>query len=113
MASGPEIIKIMLNSARHESFPAHKRKIPIVGILTFISRKNSLNCTVNKIRRFYGKIPGIWLPLLLPLFLRAFTCRTFLESKIWSDSTRNYFCRIVGLYDKNNNVLCYRSMPDS
>ena len=39
--------------------------------------------TVKKIRRFYGKIPGIWLPVLLPLFLRAFTCRTFLEIKIW------------------------------
>ena len=37
----------------------------------------------KKIRRFYGKIPGIWLPGLLPLFLRAFTCRTFLEIKIW------------------------------
>ena len=22
--------------------------------------------TVKKIRRFYGKIPGIWLPVLLP-----------------------------------------------
>ena len=40
-------------------------------------------CTVKKIRRFYGKIPGIWLLVLLPLFLRAFTCRTFLEIKIW------------------------------
>ena len=37
----------------------------------------------NKIRRFYGKIPGIWPPVLLPLFLRASTCRTFLEIKIW------------------------------
>ena len=39
--------------------------------------------TVKKIRSFYGKIPGIRLPVLLPLFLRAFTCRTFLEIKIW------------------------------
>ena len=39
--------------------------------------------SVKKIRRFYGKIPGSWLPVLLPLFLRAFTCRTFLEIKIW------------------------------
>ena len=39
--------------------------------------------TVKKIRRFYGKTPGIWLPVLLPLFVRAFTCRTFLEIKIW------------------------------
>ena len=37
----------------------------------------------KKINVFYGKIPGIWLPVLLPLFLRAFTCRTFLEIKIW------------------------------
>ena len=37
----------------------------------------------KKIRRFYGKIPSISLPVLLPLFLRAFTCRTFLEIKIW------------------------------
>ena len=37
----------------------------------------------KKIRRFYGKIPGIWLPVLLPLFLRGFTSRTFLEIKIW------------------------------
>ena len=43
---------------------------------------SKLPCTV-KIRRFYGKIPGIWLPDHLPLFLRAFTCRTFLEIKIW------------------------------
>ena len=43
---------------------------------------SKLPCTV-KIRRFYGKIPGIWLPVHLPLFLRAFTCRTFLEIKIW------------------------------
>ena len=37
----------------------------------------------KKIRRFYGKIPGISLPVVLSLFLRAFTCRTFLEIKIW------------------------------
>ena len=34
-----------------------------------------------------------------------------------TDSTRKYLRRIVGLYDKkktkNNNVLCYRSVPDS
>ena len=28
----------------------------------------------KNIRRFYGKIPNIWLPVLSPLFLRAFTC---------------------------------------
>ena len=40
-------------------------------------------CTVKIIRRFYGKTSGIWLPVLLPLFLWAFTYRTFLEIKIW------------------------------
>ena len=33
-----------------------------------------------------------------------------------TDSTREYLRRIVGLYDNkknNNNVLCYRSVPDS
>ena len=34
-----------------------------------------------KIRSFYGKIPCIWLPVLLPLFLRAFTCRTFFRTQ--------------------------------
>ena len=29
----------------------------------------------KKIRRFYGKIPGIQLPVHFPLFLRAFACR--------------------------------------
>ena len=37
----------------------------------------------KKIHRFYGKIPGIWLPVLLTLLLQAFTCRTFLEIKIF------------------------------
>ena len=32
--------------------------------------ENAVHC--KKIRRFYGKIPGIWLPVLLPLLLRAF-----------------------------------------
>ena len=40
-----------------------------------------LHC--KNIPRFYGKIPGILLPVLLPLFLRAFTCRAFLVIKIW------------------------------
>ena len=65
--------------------------------------------THKKIRRFYGKIPGIWLPVLLLLFLRAFTCRTFLEIKIWrvmlTDHTRKYLCRIVGLYDKKKTTI--------
>ena len=30
-----------------------------------------------------------------------------------TDSIRKYLCKIVGLYDKNNNVLCFRSVPDS
>ena len=33
----------MLNSTRHENFPAKNVKMPtIVGILTFVSRKNSI-----------------------------------------------------------------------
>ena len=33
----------MLNSTEHEIFPAHKVKMPtIVGILTFMSGKNSI-----------------------------------------------------------------------
>ena len=31
-----------------------------------------LHC--KNLRRFYGKMPGIWLPVLLPLLLRASTC---------------------------------------
>ena len=39
---GPEVIKkIMLNSAEHEIYPAHK--CSIVGILTFISRINTVS----------------------------------------------------------------------
>ena len=37
--SGPEVIKIMLNSAEHENFPAHKCEN---AILTFMSGKNSV-----------------------------------------------------------------------
>ena len=40
-------------------------------------------CTVKKMRRFYGKIPGNQLPVHIPLFLRASACRTFLEIKKW------------------------------
>ena len=39
--------------------------------------------TVKKIRGLFGKIPGIWLPILFALFLWAFTCRIFLEIKMW------------------------------
>ena len=39
--------------------------------------------TVKTIHRFYGKIPGIGLPVLLPLYLQVSTCRTFLEMEIW------------------------------
>ena len=42
-----------------------------------------LHTHCKKIRRFYGKIPGIWLSVHLPLFLRASTYRAFLEIKIW------------------------------
>ena len=48
-----------------------------------VHERHSLDLHCKKIRRFYGKIPGIWLPVLLPLFLRAFTCRPYLEIKIW------------------------------
>ena len=41
-----------------------------------------IHCKKKK-RRYYGKIPGIWLPVHLPLYLRASNCRTFLEIKIW------------------------------
>ena len=75
---------------------------------------------VKKVRRVYVKRPDIWLPVLLTLFLLAFTCRTFLEiilrygRVMLTDSTRKYLCRIVGLYDKkNNNALCYHSVADS
>ena len=38
-----EVIKIMLNSAEHITFPAINVKMPtIVGISTFMSRKNSI-----------------------------------------------------------------------
>ena len=47
----------------------------ILGELYFCTVKKKKK--KKKIRRFYGKIPGISLPVLLPLFLRAFTCRTF------------------------------------
>ena len=30
-----------------------------------------------------------------------------------SDNTRKYLYMIVGLYDKNSYVICYRSVPDS
>ena len=73
--------------------------ISFVGLLFSLYNVKNLHC--KKIRRFHGIIPGIRLPVLLPLFLRAFTCRTFLEIMIWlTDSTRKYLCRIIGLYDK-------------
>ena len=56
----------------------HVRTITLSCMVGF---ENELHC--KKIRRFYGKISGIWLPVLLPLFLRAFTCRILLEIKIW------------------------------
>ena len=54
--------------------------------------------------RFYGKIPGIFLPVDLPLFLRASTCRTFLEIKIWygyvNQQHSKYLCRVERLHDQ-------------
>ena len=41
-----------------------------------------LQCVI-KIRRFYGKIPGIWLPVHLRLFLRVSSCKTILAIKVW------------------------------
>ena len=43
--TGPEVIqnKFMLSSAENENFPAHNVKMPtVVGILTFMSRKSSI-----------------------------------------------------------------------
>ena len=36
----------------------------------------------------------MWLPVLLPLFLQAFTCRTFLEIKIWSGYVNRQYSKI-------------------
>ena len=55
----------------------------IFAVYVTIRHVHRSEYTVKKSVDFYGKIPGIWLPVLLPLFLRAFTCRTFLEIKIW------------------------------
>ena len=44
-------------------------------ICVYFVKAALIHCKKN--HRFYGKIPGIWLPVFLPLFLRAFTCRTF------------------------------------
>ena len=38
-----------------------------------------LHCEM--IRGFEGKTPGIWLPVHLPLFLRASTCRTVFRNQ--------------------------------
>ena len=55
-------------------------------------------CTVKKIRRFYGKIPGNQLPVHFPLFLRASACRTFLKLKygrvMLTDNIRRYPCMV-------------------
>ena len=63
-------------------------------LMVFFSYSLSKPYTVKIIRRFYGKIPGIWLPVLLPLFLRAFTCRTFLEIKIWQGYVNRQYSKI-------------------
>ena len=39
-------------------------------------------------------VPVIWLPVLLLLFLRAFTCRTFLEIKIWWGYVNRQYSKI-------------------
>ena len=43
----------------------------------YCTQKGQNSTLWKKIRRFYSKILGIWLPVHLPLFLRASTCRTF------------------------------------
>ena len=57
------------------------------------------------------------LPVLLPLFLRAYTCTTFLEIKICSikinqetDSSRKYLCRIVGMYDRKEKIMSFATV---
>ena len=46
---------------------------PLIVYLNNVpDKQNTFQPHCKKIRRFYGKIPGIWLPVLLPLFLRAF-----------------------------------------
>ena len=66
--------------------------------------------TVKKSVDFTVKIPGIWLPVLLPLVLRASylnTCRTFYRygRVMLTDNTRKYLCRIEGLYDKKKKKI--------
>ena len=39
-----------------------------VALIQAAGSEKSPHCKKKKKRRFYGKIPGIWLPVLLPLF---------------------------------------------
>ena len=69
-----------------------------------LRRAKTLHC--EKIRRFYCKILGIWLPVHLPLFLRASTCRTFFKNQdngrvMLTDRSRK-FVVLKGYMTKNN-----------
>ena len=65
-----------------------------------ISLATETNATTHckNIRRVYGKIHGMWLPVHFPLFLRASTRRTFLKQRygrvMITDSTQKHFCRV-------------------
>ena len=54
----------------------------------------------KEIRRFYGNIPGIWLPVHLPLFSRESTCEAVLEMVMLTPE--NTFVGLKGYMTKNN-----------
>ena len=60
--------------------------------------------TVKNVRRFYGKIPSIWLPVHLPLLLRGLPVEHLWESRYGSvtltDSTQKT-CSVEGLHDES------------
>ena len=79
-----------------------------------VGPKQNVHCK-KKIRIFYGKIPGNRLPVHFPLNYGSLLVEPFLEIKIWkvmlTDNTRNYLCRIKGLYDQNQYMsFCYRTV---
>ena len=79
------------------------------AVVVFVHCKKSVDCTVKYLasgckffyRYFNGRLP-------IEHFQKSRYGRVML-----TDSTLKYLCRIVGLSDKNNNVFCYRSVPDS
>ena len=65
-------------------------------------------CTVKKIRRFYGKVTGNWLPVYLPLLFRA-------PIELAAIISQNV-ARVVGLHIRCGSshpysALCYVSCP--